>query len=238
MMLTKFLVFLAVFLSACVSEDSEKQARNLLSHEEFNHLKAYQISNFEGFYPRLGIQQYLEEDGQFQDEDYEEDGQFHDEDYEEEEESSDPTPSIQGKATKTRGYGTAIFKKRYDNSRYKNYFLHKRQPPPTDEFTYSCPTDVQCNNGGCCSLGDYCAIQNGQLGCCPVGSLCDASPIPGCSVSCYGICCDAVHTLIGELICSPTPGAQGEASGVCAGVEPTSPLFTPPTNNCDLSFEL
>jgi len=53
---------------------------------------------------------------------------------------------------------------------------------PRSSFTFTCPTSVQCNDGGCCALGDYCAIKDGSLGCCPIGSLCDASPIPGCSV--------------------------------------------------------
>ena len=53
---------------------------------------------------------------------------------------------------------------------------------PRSTFTFTCPTSVQCNDGGCCAIGDYCAIKDGSLGCCPVGSLCDASPIPGCSV--------------------------------------------------------
>lgn len=98
---------------------------------------------------------------------------------------------------------------------------------PRDTFTYSCPTSVQCDNGGCCPLGDYCAIRNGELGCCPIGSECDASPIPGCDVSCYGICCDVVMGLIGEKVCSSTTGQGGQASGICTGVEPSSPLYTP-----------
>jgi hypothetical protein len=49
-------------------------------------------------------------------------------------------------------------------------------------FTFNYPTSVQCADGGCCPIGDYCAIRSGQLGCYPIGSLCDASPIPGCSV--------------------------------------------------------
>jgi hypothetical protein len=53
---------------------------------------------------------------------------------------------------------------------------------PRTSFTFTCPTSVQCNDGGCCMIGDYCAIRDGALGCCPIGSLCDASPIPGCSV--------------------------------------------------------
>ena len=55
---------------------------------------------------------------------------------------------------------------------------------PRSSFTFICPTSVQCNDGGCCAIGDYCAIRDGALGCCPIGSLCDASPIPGCSVYC------------------------------------------------------
>lgn len=134
----------------------------------------------------------------------------------------------------------------------------ERQEPPTkskglkprSSYTFICPTSVQCNDGGCCPIGDYSAIRDGSLGCCPIGSLCDASPIPGCSVysperfefvdgrSCYGICCDIIQDLIGEKICSPTPGDGGQASGVCTGVEPTSPLFTPPSGNCNLAAEL
>jgi len=38
---------------------------------------------------------------------------------------------------------------------------------PRTEFTFSCPTSVQCNDGGCCQIGDYCAIRDGNLGCCP-----------------------------------------------------------------------
>jgi len=53
---------------------------------------------------------------------------------------------------------------------------------PRASFTFVCPTSVQCNDGGCCMIGDYCAIRDEALGCCPIGSLCDASPIPGCSV--------------------------------------------------------
>jgi hypothetical protein len=69
---------------------------------------------------------------------------------------------------------------------------------PRSTFTFTCPTSVQCNDGGCCPLGDYCAIRNGAVGCCPIGSLCDAVPILGCSVSCYGICCHVVSGLVGE----------------------------------------
>ena len=45
---------------------------------------------------------------------------------------------------------------------------------------FSCPTDVQCIDGGCCKLGDYCAVKNGALGCCPVlgFALALASPDP------------------------------------------------------------
>ena len=39
---------------------------------------------------------------------------------------------------------------------------------PRSTYTFSCPTSVQCNDGGCCNLGDYCAIKEGQLGCCPM----------------------------------------------------------------------
>lgn len=121
---------------------------------------------------------------------------------------------------------------------------------PRSSFTFICPTSVQCNDGGCCAIGDYCAIRDGTLGCCPIGSLCDASPIPGCSVysqslssvltvsSCYGICCDIIQDIIGENVCSPTTGDGGQASGVCTGVEPTSPLFTPPSVNCLALTEL
>lgn len=99
---------------------------------------------------------------------------------------------------------------------------------PRSTFTFVCPTSVQCNDGGCCPLGDYCATRNGQLGCCPIGSECDAMPIPGCSVSCFGICCDTVQGIIGVHVCSPTPGEGGQSSGLCIGVAPTSPLYLPP----------
>ncbi|RYC79159.1 hypothetical protein BFJ63_vAg17964 [Fusarium oxysporum f. sp. narcissi] len=85
----------------------------------------------------------------------------------------------------------------------------------------------QCIDGGCCPLGHYCGIKNGQFGCCSLaGPPCDTDPIPGCSVSCYGICCDLVQDIIGEPVCSPTVGAEGQASGLCTGVGPSSPLYT------------
>ncbi|KAK2684722.1 hypothetical protein QWA68_016418 [Fusarium oxysporum] len=62
------------------------------------------------------------------------------------------------------------------------------------------------------------------------GSLCDKIPIPGCSVSCYGICCDVVQDIIGEPVCSPTAGAGGQESGICTGVGPTNSLFVVPTS--------
>jgi len=101
---------------------------------------------------------------------------------------------------------------------------------PRSTYTFSCPTSVQCINGGCCPVGDYCAIRNGQYGCCPIGSECDNMPIPGCATSCFGICCDLVNGLIGQPSCSPTPGLGGQASGLCIGIAPSSPLYTPPTS--------
>jgi len=238
-MVSRFLFLVAAFLHATVSTpqrgEPEGTPKVSLSAEEFNHLLAYQGTNFGGFYPRQGLRQYVDE----LDEDYDGDLEDDDEDEDDEDEAlgtPSTTPATREKPTRTRGYAKAVGNKPYSKP-FPHRKLFGRQAPPTDEFTYSCPTDVQCDNGGCCPLGDYCAIKNGQLGCCPIGSLCDASPIPGCGTSCYGICCDAIQTLIGQRICSPTPGPQGEASGVCMGVEPTSPLYTPPSNNCDLSVD-
>ena len=42
---------------------------------------------------------------------------------------------------------------------------------PRSEFTFSCPTSVQCNDGGYCQIGDYCAIRDGTLGCCVMHPL-------------------------------------------------------------------
>jgi len=98
-------------------------------------------------------------------------------------------------------------------------------------FTFICPTSVQCNDGGCCPLGEYCAIKHGTFGCCPLtGPQCDTEPIPGCSVSCYGICCDVIQGIIGEPTCSSTVGDGGQASGICTGPVPTGPLPTNPTS--------
>ena len=167
-MLSKYLTFIALLLGASVSKpeteetdfESPKIPSNVLSVDEFHDLLANMRPNFEGFYPRQGLQQYLDV--------YEDD---EDEDDEEEDVEQPPTSTlaIYNTPTRTRGYYKAIkLNKRYfedfpDSKHYARY----AQPPPTDEFTYSCPTDVQCVNGGCCSLGDFCAIANGQLGCCP-----------------------------------------------------------------------
>jgi hypothetical protein len=102
--------------------------------------------------------------------------------------------------------------------------------PGKDCYTFSCPTSVQCADGGCCPIGDYCGIKEGMLGCCTFDVPCDTAPIPGCSVSCYGICCDLVQDIIGEPVCSPTPGRQNQASGICTGVGPENPLYTTPTS--------
>jgi hypothetical protein len=138
----------------------------------------------------------------------------------EEEEIDDDTPSPADSDTqspsRTVGHVRSIAKL---GGKLKNL-------APRSTFTFKCPTSVQCNDGGYCPVGDYCAIRNGAVGCCPIGSLCDAVPIPGCSISYYGICCDYVQGLIGEPSCSPTPGAGGQASGLCTGVGPSSPLYT------------
>ncbi len=82
------------------------------------------------------------------------------------------------------------------------------------------------------------------------GSECDAVPIPGCAMwgfsqtstpeeehtdpllpssrSCFGECCDVFLDIVGEKVCSPTTGNGGQASGVCTGVLPTDPAYTPP----------
>ncbi|MCJ1405144.1 hypothetical protein MMC11_008370 [Xylographa trunciseda] len=167
-MVSKFLFFIAVFLHTSVSEsqgrEEGKAPKELLSAEDFDHLLAYQGTNFGGFYPRQGLQQYVDE----LDEDCDDDSDA-DEDCDggyAAEEILSTTPATREKPTRTRGYAKAVLNKRYGRSfPHRKYFA--RQAPPTDEFTYSCPTDVQCDNGGCCSLGDFCAIDNGQLGCCP-----------------------------------------------------------------------
>ena len=46
--------------------------------------------------------------------------------------------------------------------------VHLNHLPARSTFTFSCPTSVQCVNGGCCPLGDYCALVNGMEGCCPL----------------------------------------------------------------------
>ncbi|MCJ1321486.1 hypothetical protein MMC15_006831, partial [Xylographa vitiligo] len=171
-MLFRFLVFVAVLLATTISESQGKAPaetpNNILNTEEFDHLLAYQGTNFGGFYPRQGLGQYVDELGD------DEDNDNLDDDSDDRDHSSDhgavetplSTPAAREMPTRTRGYAKAIL-----NKRYRKSFLHRnyvpRQAPPTDEFTYSCPTDVQCSNGGCCSLGDYCAIENGMLGCCP-----------------------------------------------------------------------
>ena len=167
-MLSKYLISIAVLLGASVSEpeiverefESPKIPSNVLSNDEFQDLLANIRPNFEGFHPRQGLQQYLEV--------FEEDEAEND-DLEDIEQPPTATLAIYNDPTRTRGYGHPIkLNKRYfedfpDSKHYARY----AQPPPTDEFTYSCPTDVQCVNGGCCPLGDFCAILNGQLGCCP-----------------------------------------------------------------------
>ena len=165
-MISKSFFLIAVFLGASVSKaqggESEEAHKLLLSAEEFNHLLAYQGANFGGFYPRQGLRQYVDELDEDYDADFDTD-RDHGSGYDVEETPSS-TPATREMPTKTRGYAKAVLNKRYGKTfPYRNLFARQ-----TDEFTFSCPTDVQCNNGGCCSLGDYCAIDNGQLGCCPV----------------------------------------------------------------------
>ena len=117
--------------------------------------------NYAGFYSRQGLgfaqSQYPLDD------EYDEEGRRIDDEQGEEEEEDEPiaVPS------RTVAGGTAAVSatKTY---KYSGRALRRGNIAVRDEFTYSCPTDVQCNNGGCCSLGDYCAIRDGQLGCCPV----------------------------------------------------------------------
>ncbi|MCJ1384963.1 hypothetical protein MMC17_008081 [Xylographa soralifera] len=172
-MLFEFLFLVAVFLITTVSgsrgEDAAEVHKNLLNAEEFSHFLAYQGTNYGGFYPRQGLGQYVDELGEEDDSD-DFDGDFdpgrgHSGDHEAEETPSS-TPATREIPTRTRGYAKAILNKRYGKTFPPRRHV-PRQAPPTDEFTYSCPTDVQCSNGGCCSLGDYCAIDNGMLGCCP-----------------------------------------------------------------------
>ncbi|KAH6871627.1 hypothetical protein B0T10DRAFT_260255 [Thelonectria olida] len=104
---------------------------------------------------------------------------------------------------------------------------------PKNCFTFLCPTSVQCLDGGCCPLGDYCAIKGGILGCCSLTAPpCDTDPIPGCSVSCYGICCDLVQGIIGEPICSSTVGDGGQPSGICTDPPPPASGSLPTNSGC------
>ncbi len=83
--------------------------------------------------------------------------------------------------------------------------------PPT---SFDDPGTIECGGGGSCLIGNYCAIKNGEVGCCPLGSDCDRYPIPGCQVSCFGVCCDQRSDL-SSPICNPCVNAQFEYSGEC-----------------------
>lgn len=53
----------------------------------------------------------------------------------------------------------------------EDWTLTKTRNGRGSEFTFSCPTSVQCNDGGYCLIGDYCAIRDGTLGCCVMHPL-------------------------------------------------------------------
>ena len=131
---------------------------------------------------------------------------------------------------------------------YPTNTLPNRSLLVRDQFTFTCPTSVHCVDGGCCEFGDYCAIRDGILGCCPIGSECDAGPIPGCQTSCFGSCCDDITRGQSAATCSPAPGDQGQASGVCKAYTPPqatggatgrgAPPPPPPADRCNESQEL
>jgi hypothetical protein len=87
---------------------------------------------------------------------------------------------------------------------------------PRSTFTFSCPTAIQCSDAGCCPIGSWCAIIEGQIGCCdlPIGKSCLAFPNANCNLPCGDICCDSWNgpdpngLLSGNVVCDPVPGVD------------------------------
>lgn len=87
---------------------------------------------------------------------------------------------------------------------------------PRSTFTFSCPTSIQCSDAGCCPIGTWCSVVDGQVGCCdlPIGKACLAFPSRNCQIQCGDICCDDFDgpdpngLLSGDVICAPVPGVD------------------------------